>query len=134
MKTLTLFIALFAAFLLLQGCAFHSTAKHWHGRMGADGEPVYYKSTTKVGLNLLVIFTLLGDTGVGGIIDDITAEIAEEDGDYVRIVQGSSENYWYGFPPLTWILTPVVSTVAADYRPSAEMLAKDLEEMRADEE
>ena len=106
--------------VLASGCAFHTIADEWHERVGPDGEPVYYTSTTKVGLNLLVVVPFLGDTGIGGMVEDLTENIAEQDGNYVRIVQGSSENYWYGFPPFTWIVTPVVSTLAAEYRPGVE--------------
>jgi hypothetical protein len=106
--------------VLCSGCAFHTTATEWHDRLGPDGEPVYYTSTTKVGVNFLVGISFLGDTGIGGMVDEVTANIAAQNGDRVRIVQGSTENYWYGFPPFTWILTPVVSTLAAEYRPMAE--------------
>ena len=104
----------------LAGCAFHSTADRWNGRVGPNGEPVYLKSTTSVGLNLLVILKLFGSTDTVGMIDELTAEIGEEGGDRVRVIQSTSENYWYGFPPLTWILTPVVTNVAAEYEPSEE--------------
>jgi len=41
------------------------------------------------------------------MVDDLTESIAAEGGDRVRIIKGDSENYWDGFPPITWILTPV---------------------------
>jgi hypothetical protein len=105
--------------LVLSGCAFHSTATRWNGRVGPNGEPVHVKSTSSVGLNVFILFKLIGGTNIEGMIDELTAEIAAEEGDKVRIIQSSSENYWYGFPPFTWILTPVITTVAADYEPSA---------------
>ena len=82
------------------------------------------KSTTIVGLNLFVALGLFGQTDSEGMVDELTADIAAEGGDNVRLIQSGSENYWYGFPPLTWILTPVVTTVAADFEPSAETLAE----------
>ena len=51
-----------------------------------------------------------------------------EKGDVDRMIESSTENYWYGFPPFTWILTPVITTVTADYEPSPDVLAKDLAE------
>ncbi|QDU69177.1 hypothetical protein [Engelhardtia mirabilis] len=114
-------LALFAACPTLQGCAFHSTAREWNGLVGPDGEPTHLRSSTNVGLNLFVVFTIFGSTDTGGMVDEITGEIAAEGGDRVRIIQSASENYWYGFPPLTWILTPVVTTVAADYVPANEV-------------
>ena len=134
MRSIGFCTMLLAFGLLVQGCAFHSTAKEWHGRMGPDGKPVYYVSTTKVGLNLLIILTLFGDTGIAGMVDDLTEEVAEKGGDNVRIVQGSSENYWYGFPPFTWILTPVVATVTADYHPDLATYEEDQAKLRAEKD
>jgi hypothetical protein len=110
--------------LLFAGCAFHSNATEWSQRVGPDGHPVFVKSTTNVGLNFLVALKIVGGTDTPGMIQEITSSIAEDGGDKVRIIQSSSENYWYGFPPFTWILTPVITTVTADYRPSPEALAK----------
>ncbi len=118
---------------LMSGCAFHSTATNWHGLTGVDGEPAYYKKTSKVAMNLLVVIPFAGNVGVGGMVEDLTEAIAEEGGNNVRIVQGSSENYWYGFPPFTWVLTPVVTTVSAEYTPSPEIYQKDQEEIRKKE-
>jgi len=43
----------------------------------------------------------------------------------VRIVEGTAESYFYGWPPFTWIVTPVLSTVSAEYTPDPEVYAKD---------
>jgi hypothetical protein len=109
----------------LSGCAFHSTATQWHERVGPNGRPVYVKSTSNVGVNLFILVRLFGATNIDRMIGKMTEEIAKEGGDTVRIIQSSSENYWYGFPPFTWILTPVITTVAADYEPSAQALAEN---------
>ena len=129
----TAWLLLFTLVLVLSGCAFHSTAMDWNGLKGGDGKPTYFKNTTKVGFNLLVVIPFLGDMSIDGLVDDLTGEIAGENGDYVRIVQGNSENYWYGFPPFTWIITPIVSTVAAEYRPNQATFLKDQKEIKEDE-
>ena len=56
---------------------------------------------------------------VTGFISGITSKIAEEKGNTVRMVESSTENYWYGFSPFTWFITPVITTVAAEYEPAA---------------
>lgn len=122
-----------AAVMLLTGCAFHSTAKDWSGLVGDDGEPAYYKTTTKVALKLLIVVPFLGDVSIDGLVEDLTADIQSENGNQVRIVQGDSENYWYGFPPFTWIVTPVVSTVAAEYTPDKATYEKDQKEIKTEE-
>jgi hypothetical protein len=104
---------------LLAGCAFHSTATHWNGRVGADGRPIYVKATTNVGLNVFVLLPLLGNTTIDAMLDETSSEIAESGSDRLRVVQTASENYWYGLPPITWLLTPVVTDVSVEYEPSA---------------
>jgi len=110
--------------LLAGGCAFHSNATNWTQRVGPEGRPVFVKSTTNVGLNFLIALKIVGGTDTPGMIQETTSSIAEEGGDKVRIIQSESENYWYGFPPFTWILTPVITTVTADYEPPADALGK----------
>lgn len=85
--------------------------------MGWDGKPAYYEETSKVTFNLLILIPFIGNSGIDGMMEDLTFDIAEAKGNNVRIVQGSSENYWYGFPPFTWIITPIVTTVSAEYTP-----------------
>lgn len=107
------------------GCAYSSTARQWNGLVDESGAPVFYISTSKVGANLLIAVPFFGDLGIDGLVDDLTEEIKQEGGNNVRIVQGTSENYWYGFPPFTWGVTPVISTVSAEYRPSADAVAEE---------
>ena len=125
-------LALILCTALMAGCTFHSTASRWNERVGPDGEPVFYQTVTKVGFNLFIILPFIGYTDIDTMVGELTSDIAAKDGDIVRIVQGDSENYWYGWSPFTWIVTPVVTTLAADYRPSQkewdEETAKDREE------
>src|SRR4030095_2784129 len=95
------------------------------GLSGLDNKPTYYTITTKVGVKLLIVIPFLGDMGISGLTRDLTADIKREGGNEVRIVEGSSEAYFYGFPPFTWIVTPVISTVSAEYLPEAEQYEKD---------
>jgi hypothetical protein len=116
-------ILLFAG--MMTGCAFSSTARNWNDLQGPDDKPTYYLKTTKVGMNLFIAVPLFGDMGIAGLTRDMTAQIKSEGGNDVRIVQGTSESYFYGWPPFTWIVTPVISTVSAQYTPDAARYAKD---------
>jgi hypothetical protein len=109
----------------ITGCAFSSTARNWNGLQGLDHQPTYYLTTTKVGVKLFIAVPFIGDMGISGLTRDMTAEIKAEGGNDVRIVEGTSESYFYGWPPFTWIITPVISTVSAEYTPNAERYAKD---------
>ena len=110
---------------LLSSCTFHSTARHFNGRVGPNGKHVYVKSTTNVGFNFAIALRLFGATEIDSMVSEMTAGIAEENGNTVRIIESSTENYWYGFPPFTWIITPVITTVTADYEPSEIQFTKD---------
>lgn len=110
--------AIAALLSLTTACSFHSTATHWNGRVDESGKPVFVKTTTNIGFNLAIILPLMGNTTIDAMIDEATRAIAEDDGDYVRVIQSSSENYWYGWSPFTWVLTPIVTDVALEYRPS----------------
>src|SRR5262245_47434099 len=111
--------------LALGGCTFSSTANVWHGRVGTDGKPVYVKTHTNIAFNLLIIIPFLGRTSIPEEIDKVTDEIAEEKGDNVRMVESSTDNFWYGFAPVTWVITPVITTVSAEYHPDAKVFARD---------
>jgi len=118
------FLALAALPALLgSGCSFHSTATHWHQRIGTDGKPIFVKTTTNVGMNVFIVLPLLGSTTIDTMLDVTSGAIAEAGSDGLRVIQTSSENYWYGFPPFTWIFTPVITDVAVEYQPSPTEMA-----------
>ncbi len=100
-------------------CTFHSTATRWNGVLDDGAQPVFVKTTTSVGVNLAVLLPLVGSTSLETMIDEATAEIAAAGGSRVRLVQSSSENYWYGWSPFTWIITPIVADLVVEYTPSA---------------
>jgi hypothetical protein len=116
------------------GCSFHSTATHWHSRVGIDGRPVYLITTTIYGINLLVMLPLVGDTSTDTVIEHATAEIAGLGNDHVRVVQTANANYWYAIPPLTWLVSPVMGSVSLEYVPSAKALqaTADLDRLQAE--
>ena len=126
-----LLIAVIGLSQIISSCAIHSTARDWNDLSGVDDSHRYYRTTTRVGLNLLVGIPLLGDTSIDRMVKDLTQSIAAEDGSRVRIVEGKRENYWYGFTPVTWIFTPVKYTVAAEYTPDEKQYINDQEQIRA---
>jgi hypothetical protein len=125
-----LLLAALLALALAPGCAFHETAREWHGLSGSEGVPVYFTTTQKVALRAFIVIPLFGDTDIAGMVDELTTYVDEQGGDRMRIVQGTSENYWYGFPPLTWIFTPVVSTLSAVWEPPPELMEIDKKRMQ----
>ena len=119
---------LLVAFAFTSGCTMTSTSRQWHARVGPNGKPIYIKSHTNIGFNIGIIIPIVGRTTLPKEIDRLTEDIATEQGDDVRLIETSTANYWYGWPPFTWVVTPVITTVTADYEPSPDQLAKDLAE------
>ncbi|MEO6598034.1 MAG: hypothetical protein ABIP94_25095 [Planctomycetota bacterium] len=107
------------ALALLTGCTLHSRATHWNERIAPDGQPVYALTATNIGMNLAIVLPLLGTTSLDTIIDEATGEIAKFDSNQLRIVETESTNYWAAIPPVTWLLSPVVTSVRIEYRTSA---------------
>ncbi|MFK7740158.1 MAG: hypothetical protein AB8H80_07525 [Planctomycetota bacterium] len=113
-------VAAAAMATLLGSCTFHSTAVHWNGLRDADGHPVFIKSSTNIGMHLCIVLPVIGNTTLDAMIRESTRSIAAKGGSRVRVIQAGSESYWYGWPPFTWFVTPVVTDIVLEYEPSAE--------------
>lgn len=121
----TLSGALAAALLTgLGSCAFHSTATRWNGHVGADGEPVFVLTSTYVGAHFAIVVPFIGDITIDEMIDESTGWIEARDGSRLRLVETETSNYWYGVPPISWFVSPVITSVTFEYRPSVTALAK----------
>ena len=114
----------FAMLPVLAGCAMHSTATNWNSHVGPDGEPVFVLTSTYLGLHLAAMVPLAGSTTIADMVDESTKWIQAHEGSRLRLVETESNNYWYGVPPLSFIFSPVITSVTFEYRPSAEALAR----------
>lgn len=118
-------LALAACLSLLASCAMHSRATHWNNHVGPDGEPVFVLQSTFVGLHLAALVPFVGSTTIDDMLDESTAWIDAHEGTHLRLVETESSNYWYGAPPLSWLFSPVVTSVSIEYRPSRQALARE---------
>ncbi len=108
---------------LLAGCAFHTNATRWNGHLGPDGKPVFVLNSRFIGFQLAIVLPFVGSTQVDTMIDEATAWITAHEGDHLRLVETESNNYWYAIPPLSWLFTPVGTSVTFEYQPSVSALA-----------
>lgn len=121
MHALTRLIAL--SLLLLPACTFYSTAHKWNGRVGIDGKPIHVESATHLGINLMVVIPAFGSSTFEDLVDDVTQRIAKQGGDKVRVVTWSTSNVWWAIPPLTWVFSPVETTVSIEYEAAPKTAA-----------
>ena len=109
----------------LAACSTHETAVHWNGHVGPDGQPVFVLRSTYIGVNLGVMLPLVGSTDIGSMIEESTGHISQEEGTHLRLIETETDNFWYGAPPLTWIVTPIMTNMTIEYRPSRQALARE---------
>ncbi|MEM7515692.1 MAG: hypothetical protein AAF368_02040 [Planctomycetota bacterium] len=95
-------------------CVSHTHATEFNGVDGIRGEAVEYQSTTSIALHGLFVFPLWGNGKMPKVVDEFTAEAGERGGSRVRIANTSSLTYWFVFPPLSFFIHPVVTTVEGD--------------------
>lgn len=112
-----------AACSLLPSCAFHSTAKQWNGHVDASGQPVFLQTSTYWGAHFCIGLPWFGNTTIDKMIEASTAKIRPEDGDRLQVIETECYNGWAAIPPLTWLFTPVMTTVSIEYRPTAKAMA-----------
>lgn len=109
-------LLMLAAFVLAQGCVFHSKAVDaYNGLNGPDGKQKMHINTSTLALHLLMAEDkpLWGDASLNNTVSQMTAELAASASD-VQIVQSSTYSYWWAFFPFTVVLTPMTSNVAAN--------------------
>ncbi|MEL6432084.1 MAG: hypothetical protein AAFU73_21910 [Planctomycetota bacterium] len=102
------------AALALSSCTLHSVATDFNGVDGVRGVPVEYQTTSTWALNGLFVFPLIGNASKATVIDEFTKEAAARGASRQRIVQTSSLTYWFIFPPLSFFIHPVNTTVEGD--------------------
>ena len=108
-------LAALALSLLPSSCAtLHGHVTEYHGVMGIRGVPVQYQTTTRYALHLLFIIPLSGDASTSATIESFHEEAAARGAERSRIVQTSSSTYWYIFPPFSFFVHPVSTTVEGE--------------------
>ena len=97
---------------LLASCTTtHTHSVAYNGVPGIRGEPVEFQSTTRYALHLLFIFGVLGDASQDATVDAFTKEASGRGAKRVQITQYDSSTYWYIFPPISFFVHPVATTV-----------------------
>jgi hypothetical protein len=97
----------------------------WNGHVGPDGVPVFALNSTYMGLHLGVMLPVFGKTRIAEMIEDSTEWVRDNDGSHLRLVETDIDNSWYVAPPLSWLVTPVVTSVTIEYRPTPAALARE---------
>ena len=96
----------------LTACATsHTHSIAYNGVPGIRGETVEFQSTTRYALHFLFIFGIFGDAGQSPTVEAFTEEASSRGAKRIQITQYESDTYWYIFPPLSFLIHPVATTV-----------------------
>lgn len=99
---------------ILPACVMHSHSTEFNGVDGVRGVPIEYQTTTIYSLNALGILPLYGDSSLENVISEFSKEAAARGSERVRIVQTSNYIWWWVFPPISFFIHPVKTTVEGD--------------------
>ncbi len=101
-------------FAVATGCTWTDTATDFNGLTDHEGHKVTHTNHTRLALNLLIFEPLVGNASMQANVAEITAQAKADGANGVRIVQSNESTWWWCFFPISLIITPVVSNVAAD--------------------
>ena len=86
------------ALLLGCSCTLHSTATDWSGLVGANGYPIFVKSSTNIGINLGVVIPVLGHTTMISMVGEVAEEAVTMDrGAWKRLSTYQTEDISVGW-------------------------------------
>ena len=102
--------------LMAAGCSFTSKAAQFNGLTDFEGKKVTHVNTTNLAVHLLFKQPVWGNATLEQTVSDLTDEAKAGGASEVRLVQSGTTTYWWVFPPLSFVVHPVIGNAAADVR------------------
>ena len=99
---------------LASSCVMHSTTTALSGVDGIRGEPIEYQTTTSVALYGLFTFPILGNASSNTTVERFAAEASERGATRMRVMDSKRTTLWLLFPPLSFFIHPVLTTVEGE--------------------
>ena len=112
-------LVLWSCLFLGSGCASNTHVDKFNGVPGMRGEPVEYQQTTVWALHGLFIYPLSGDARLENVVNEFTAEARKRGATRINIEQTNSLAYWFIFPPISFFIHPVKTTVEGNVEGTA---------------
>lgn len=111
---LTRWFLVFIALFWLSGCASHTHASKFNGVAGIRGEPVEYQQTNTWAIHALWIYPLIGDASIENTVNEFSLEAKKHGATRINIEETSSFTYWFIFPPFSFVVHPVNTTIGGN--------------------
>lgn len=110
MKRLLLCLALS---LVFAGCSFPTTTRNFNGLTSPEGAQAVHVNTTNIAINLLGS-PVAGDASLEKTFSDCTLRAKQEGATTFRTCQSNVSTFWWIFPPISFVIHPVITNVAGD--------------------
>jgi|JFJP01.1.fsa_nt_gi hypothetical protein len=113
MKKIATSLVLGLIIMVGHGCAFTKVVDY-NGLRPYGGKKAVQVQQTNIDLTLLFKKPLIGDASLQTTLDQTGAAAKAKGAKEIRTFQAKSSTLWYAFPPISFVVHPVVTTVGAD--------------------
>lgn len=101
--------------LFVAGCNTTVQGREFNGLETPEGPAIAHQSTHIWALHLFGgRIPMIGDATIPNVVEEFTEEAKRAGASRVRIVRSNQYPVWFAFPPISFLVTPVVTTVAGD--------------------
>ena len=109
---------LLAVLSLTLGCVSTNTGTNLNGMQDNDGNDFVHQETSVIALHW--VFGALGpiieDASFENTVNEFSAAATANGYSKARISSSETTNWWWVFPPFSFVITPITSRVAGDVR------------------
>ncbi|MEI6055404.1 MAG: hypothetical protein WCR55_05015 [Lentisphaerota bacterium] len=102
---------------VLAGCGTTNVDMNYKGLDTTNGKAIAHVNTTVTACHLFGTWPIMYDASYTNTFNEFTKEAKRLNGNKVNVVESITEKKWSIVPVITWIFTPVTTTVAGDVFP-----------------
>jgi len=111
-------ISLLAVLVLCTACVSTNVGTELNGMTDNDGEDFVHQETNLIGLHWVfgALGPAIGDASFENAVNEFSAAASADGRSQSRITTSETSNWWWVFPPFSFILTPITSRVGGDVK------------------
>lgn len=98
------------------GCTSVSQSQNLPGLTSPEGMPLRHVNVSKAAVHFgFGSIPMFGNAGIHKAVDTLAEEARKAGVEHLDIVYSSRTNWWFSFPPFTFLFTPVTTSVAGNF-------------------
>lgn len=103
--------------ILLNSCSSKYKMTDYEGLTTPYGKPLGHIHVSRLAFHLLGKFSVVGNASINKTTTDFLNEAKALGAKKVLIEHTERTSYWFGFPPFTLLITPVITSVSGTALP-----------------